>query len=88
MGNGMLQGLSTSLWGLKVVGFIPGWPAIHTWGPKVEGVILKVAGVVLQWMSTSMWDPVVAVHDEWGLPRDLENNGPSWLCYCIKVSLL
>ena len=77
MENGKLQGLSTSLWGLKVAGFIPGWLSIQTWGPKVEGVILKVAGVVLQWMSTNMWDTVVAVHDEWGLPRDLENNGPS-----------
>ena len=40
-----------------------------TWSPKGTGKSPR-------WLSPCMWGPVVAVLDEWGPPRDLENNDP------------
>ena len=63
------------MWGLKVAGVNPGWPATNR-SSKVPGLIPKVVGKIPGWLSASLWDSVVTVLDEWELPRDLENQGP------------
>lgn len=50
---------------------------LNTWGPKVAGVILKVAGVILGGCALSSGRCLgVAVLDEWGLPGCLDNRDP------------
>lgn len=62
--------------GPKTVGITPGWPSTDAWGLIFVEVIPKVAGKIPCWLSTGLWGPVVVVLADWGLPRDLKNNGP------------
>ena len=62
--------------GPKTVGITPGWLSTDAWGLIFVEVIPKVAGKIPCWLSTGLWGPVVVVLADWGLPRDLKNNGP------------
>ena len=57
------------MWGPKVAEVIPGWLSNNVVCEGCGGDP-KSCVTILGWPSTSMWGPVVAVLDEWGLPGE------------------